>query len=267
VAADAALGLLEIVRVKRGRVELLGEHVRRLTKSARALGLPPPPTDPELRERVRATVARSSTRDGLLELRFARGEVEIEVVGGVSFGTDALAQGLALVTASFPRDEAALSAAHKTTDRRDFARARDDARRAGADEALLLNKAGRVACAAAANLFVLRDDGLVTPPVSEGALPGVMRAALLAAARSLGVPVREAPLTRADLAAAPDLLLTASAHGLLSVRSLDGALLEKPRRGSLQKGLVPRLRLRLHELCEQEELPEAPPHDDPPSTE
>jgi branched-subunit amino acid aminotransferase/4-amino-4-deoxychorismate lyase len=73
---------------------------------------------------------------------------------------------------------------------------------------------------------------------------------LLAAARSLGVPVREVPLTVGDLLAAPDLLLTASAHGLLSVRSLQGRDLAPPRAGSLSKGLVPRLRLRLHELGE-----------------
>jgi branched-chain amino acid aminotransferase len=255
VAAEAALGLREVVRVKRGRIELLGEHVRRLIASARSLGMAPPPQDPELRERVRAAVAKSATRDGLFELRWMSGALEIELVDGDPFGPDALAEGLALATASFARDAAAPTSAHKTTDRQDFLRARDEARRAGADEALLLNGAGRVAGAAAANLFVLRDDGLATPPVAEGALPGVMRAALLAAARSLGVPAREAPLSRADLLSAPDLLLTASAHGLLSVRSLDGAPLEKPRRGSLRKGLVPRLRLRLHELCDREELP------------
>ena len=263
MAVETAFSLREVVRVKRGRIELLGEHVRRLVASAETLGMTlgmtvgssPSAADPKLRAQLRAFVAKSATRDGLLELRVTQGEVEIELVDGDSFGPDALAEGLALVAASFPRDELALTSAHKTTDRREFERAREESKRAGADEALLLNRAGRVADAAAANFFVLRDDGLTTPPVSEGALPGVMRAALLAAAGSLGVPVREAPLTRADLVSAPDLLLTASAHGLLSVRALDGAPLEKPQRGSLRKGLVPRLRLRLHELCEREQLP------------
>jgi branched-chain amino acid aminotransferase len=238
-----------------------------LIASARALGLPPPPAAPELRQRVAAAVAARSLRDGLLELRFERGELELSLSDGVPFGTDELAEGLALATASFARDERALTSAHKTSDRREFERARDEARRAGADEALLLNRSGRAAGAAAANLFVLRADGLVTPPVSEGALPGVMRAALIVAARTLGVPVQEAPLSRDEIFEAPDLLLTASSHGLLSVRSLDGRPLERPRRGSLRKGLVPRLRLRLHELCELEDLPAAPPPGDRPPAE
>jgi branched-chain amino acid aminotransferase len=261
VAAD--VGLLEILRVKRGRIELLGEHARRLIASARSLGLPSPPADAELREQVRASVASRALRDALLVLRFEEGTLVTSLFDGDPFGRDELAEGLALTTASFARDERARTSRHKTTDRTDFEKARNEAQRAGADEALLLNRAGRVAGAAGANLFVLRDDGLTTPPVSEGALPGVMRAALFAAARSLGVPVREAPLTRDETLAAPDLLLTASAAGLLSVRSLDGRPLERPGRGSLRKGLVPRLRLRLHELCELEELPAAPPRGDP----
>lgn len=256
-------GLIEIVRVKRGRIELLGAHVRRLISSANALGMAPPPADAELRAKVRESVASHAIRDGLLVVRFEGGTLVTSLFDGDPFGRDELAEGLALTTASFPRDERALTSAHKTTDRTEFDRARQLALRAGADEALLLNRSGRVACAAGANLFALRDDGLTTPPLSEGALPGVMRAALMAAARSLGVPAREAPLTRDELLAAPDLLLTASAAGLLSVRSLDGRPLERPQRGSLRKGLVPRLRLRLHELCELEELPAAaPPHSD-----
>ena len=261
------LGLLEIVRVKRGRIELLGEHVRRLTASARTLGLPPPPADAELREKVRASVASDGLRDALLVVRFEEGTLVTSLFDGDPFGRDELAEGLALATAPFARDERAATSAHKTTERTEFERARQFALRAGADEALLLNRAGRVAGAAGANLFVLRDDGLTTPPVSEGALPGVMRAALLAAARSLGVPVFEAPLALEETRAAPDLLLTASAAGLLSVRSLDGRALARPLRGSTHKAIVPRLRLRLHELCELEELHAAPPEVDRPRRE
>jgi len=70
---------------------------------------------------------------------------------------------------------------------------------------LLLNGAGNLAEATAANLFVVIDSGAVTPPVDDGAMPGVMRAdvirVLSAAERTLGP---------ADLSSASEAFLTNS---------------------------------------------------------
>lgn len=256
--------LAEVVRVRRGRFARLDAHVRRMAASARELGFVADAAGADLEATLarcaRDLVEEHGLRETLVELRLARGSAaappapRAELVAGdpffEAFGPDALAAGLRLIVASAPRDAHDLRSRHKTSDRAAASAARDEALAAGADEALVLNGAGRVAGAAAANVFVLDDTGLRTPPIEEGALPGVTRAALLAAARSLGVPVREVPLTVGDLLAAPDLLLTSSAHGLLSVQKLLGRALAPPRAGSLRRGLVPHLRLRLHELGE-----------------
>src|SRR5262249_14745293 len=147
--------------------------------------------DAALARCVRARVEADRTREGLVELRLARGAAaRAELVTGDPFlepyGPDALAAGLALVVASSARDEFDLRSHHQRGARPAARAARAEAHAAGADEALLLNRAGRVACAAAANVFVLDDAGLRTPPVSEGSLPGVTRAALFDAAHSLG---------------------------------------------------------------------------------
>ena len=263
-APFAGFELAELVRVRRGRSARIDAHVRRMASSARELGFVGEAAGADLEAKlaqcVRELVETTRTREALVELRLARSvgaallAPRAALVTGdpflEPFGPDALAAGLRLIVASAPRDEHDPRSRHKTSDRAAAHAARDEALAAGADEALLLNGQGRVAGAAAANVFVLDDAGLRTPPIAEGALPGVTRAALLGAAQSLGVPVREVALTVGDLLAAPDLLLTASAHGLLSVRSLLGRELAPPRAGSLHKGLVPRLRLRLHELGE-----------------
>jgi branched-chain amino acid aminotransferase len=69
--------------------------------------------------------------------------------------------------------------------------ARLEAQERGADDALLLNTEGRLAESTIANLFVVLANGtIVTPPVTEGALPGVRRATLLA---ELGAEERPLP--------------------------------------------------------------------------
>ena len=100
--------------------------------------------------------------------------------------------------------------------------ARREAEERGADEALMLNTAGRLCCGTASNLFLVLGDRLATPPIAEGALPGITRAAILERAPRLGIAVEEKPLPAEALASARDLFVTNSLIGLRRVTSVDG---------------------------------------------
>lgn len=54
-----------------------------------------------------------------------------------------------------------------------------EARAAGADDALMLNNQGNLACATASNIFVMIDGRWLTPPLPDGAMDGIVRARLL----------------------------------------------------------------------------------------
>ncbi len=74
---------------------------------------------------------------------------------------------------------------------------------------LLLNDARNVAEAVQGNVFMLTGNRLVTPPVSEGCLNGVMRQQVLALARKMdGIEVVEEPISPFDLQKADELFLT-----------------------------------------------------------
>ncbi len=92
----------------------------------------------------------------------------------------------------------------------------------GADEALLLNTQGRIACACAANIFAVRGSRLETPPVSDGALPGTMRARVLALAPKLGLTPVETSLGMGDLAGADEVFLTNAVRRVMLVGICDG---------------------------------------------
>lgn len=91
--------------------------------------------------------------------------------------------------------------------------ARMEAIEAGADEAIMLNEYGRVACASSANVFVMTDRGIATPPPREGAMPGVVREIVLEETHKLGLAAEELEIEPAALASAP-LLLTNSVIGV-----------------------------------------------------
>ncbi len=99
--------------------------------------------------------------------------------------------------------------------------AREAAQR-GAEEAILLNNAGRVAGAARANVFAVLDGRLLTPPLSDGVLPGIARRVVLELAAALRDPdARKPRLSPADLAGAAEIFLTNSLFEIRSVGRLD----------------------------------------------
>ena len=106
---------------------------------------------------------------------------------------------------------------HKTTRRALWEGAFAEAAEAGLDEAVLLNREGFVTESARANVFLKRDGVFLTPPLSHGLLPGILRAALLANGSA-----REAPLRPEDLRAGL-LLLGSSLRGLRTARFMGGA--------------------------------------------
>jgi len=80
------------------------------------------------------------------------------------------------------------------------------------DEAILLNHYGRVADTTNANIFMVRHQRLITPPLSEGGVCGVMRKYLLRA--ELPFRVEERPLTISDLENADEIFLTNAIYGI-----------------------------------------------------
>ncbi len=96
----------------------------------------------------------------------------------------------------------------------------------GANDAIMLNNKGRIACATTSNIFIVQDGKLVTPPLSEGAQNGITRKLVLERLNGL-----EKPLTPEDLHNAEGIYLTNSLRGVVPVISLDGQPLPPPSLG------------------------------------
>ena len=106
--------------------------------------------------------------------------------------------------------------------------AKMEAVKAGYDEAIMLNEHGRVAEGSGENVFVVRDGVLVTPPTSEGVLPGITRAAILDLARDRDIPVEQTPLLRQDLYTADEAFFTGTAAEIVPIRSVDDRVIGPP---------------------------------------
>lgn len=140
-----------------------------------------------------------------------------------------------LIISSVRRNEGSPSSRLKSLAYLDNILARREATEAGADEAIMLNNRGEIACASAANLFWFEGETLVTPALDCGVLDGIMRAAVMARARGLGWIVRETSANPRALEQASSLFLTNSLTGVRIVAALDGTAMPRNR---LLDGLI-----------------------------
>lgn len=99
------------------------------------------------------------------------------------------------------------------------------ARASGFDDVLIVNEHGRLSEASRANVVILRDRLLVTPPTSEGALPGVTKKILRHIALSDGLRWETRPIEAAELERAESILLTSSSLGVVAARTIGDRLL------------------------------------------
>jgi branched-chain amino acid aminotransferase len=106
--------------------------------------------------------------------------------------------------------------------------ARMEANDHGYAEAILLNEAGNVCEGTGENIFVVRDEVIITPPLSDGILEGITRDTVIALAQDLDFDVIEASLTRADLYTADEVFFSGSAAEIVPIRSVDHREVGKP---------------------------------------
>jgi len=220
-------GLFETILFEGGVLQAWDAHLARLTRGCAVLGLPAPDLGAcELAALDAAGgLARAAVR---LTWSAGPGERGLDPPADpkprltVTAAPSALPVGPAtLVTAHVRRNDQSPTSRLKSLSYLDNVLARAEARAAGGDEALMLNTRGEIACAAAANVFWVRDGVVFTPALDCGVLDGVERAAVMAR-----LDVREVRAGPADLAGAA-IFLTNSLIGVRPVSHLDGV--ELPR--------------------------------------
>lgn len=219
-------GLFETMLALDGAVPHLTAHLDRMAAGCDVLNLP---FDRDQAERIVREAAPAEGRFAVrLTLTAGSGGRGLDRPAAPVirlFATAALSapvtSSATLIVANTRRNEGSPAARLKTLSYLDNVLARAEARAAGADEAVMLNNRGEVACAGAANLFWIEDGRLFTPRLDCGVLAGITRARLMALESVEEVAAGVEVLERADA-----IFLTNSLIGVRAVSSLDGRVFE-----------------------------------------
>ena len=238
-ALDAGLllgaGLFETLRTYAGRPFRLGAHLSRLRASGQALRVLVGESDEEIAAILDRLVAASGVGDARIRLTATRGPVSEEwdedagppatllvTAGPMTPYPEAFYEkGATVVVSDIHANETDPRTFHKTTNYLANLLALRDARRGRAAEALRFNTKNRLAEGAVSNVFVVTGGRLRTPPVEDGLLAGVTRAAVLEVADALDIPAAQESLTVHDLLDADEVFLTNSIMEVMPVARVE----------------------------------------------
>ncbi len=248
-------GIFEGIRAYNGRVFRLKEHIERLFYSAKAILLNIPASAEEVTKAVVETCRRNNIRDGYIRLVVTRGAGGlglnpnkcktpsiIIIADKIQVYPAAMYQrGMDIVTVATTRNlHSALNPAIKSLNYLNNILAKIEANNAGVQEAIMLNSEGFVAECTADNIFIVKGNQLLTPPLSCGALYGITRAVVMDLGKEKGLTMGEPSLTRYDLFNADECFLTGTGAELIPVVKIDGRIIGTGKPGSITQDLVNR---------------------------
>lgn len=236
-------GLFETLPVLSGTPLWLTDHTDRLMQSAGLLGLELDRSQCETAIAQALTcIKRAPGGNGILRLTITRGSggrgllppQDTSPTIMASLGPFPLSLPFAsasLVTSPIRRNETSPTSRIKSLGYQDNILATQQASQNQADDAVFLNSQGKVCCTTICNVFAIKDDHILTPPVEDGLLPGIMRQKLLNLLPMHGIEIRVQSLALEDLHSADGLFLTNSLRIIRPVTRLDNIVYtphEKP---------------------------------------
>lgn len=229
-------GIFEGIRLYKGCVFKLDEHLERLEKSAKAILLKLPWDRGELAEATCLACRANELEDGYIRMVVTRGcgtlglshlscrDPQLIIIADkiTLYPEEHYTQGLKIITSPTRRiNAAALPPMVKSLNYLNNILAKADANQAGCLEAIMLNDQGYVAECTGDNIFIRHGDTWFTPPTAAGALKGITRGAVLDLMEEMGMPCREINLTRYDIWTADEMFLTGTAAEVIPVVDVD----------------------------------------------
>jgi len=220
--------LFETLRVYGGRPFRLEAHLLRMERSAGVLGFSLRWDRSQMEEAVAAVLRVNALQHGRLRITLYRGEpgsdshLLVRASAGVPYREYQWEAGVSAVISPVRMDPSSLLAGHKTGNYLPHLLAREDARRRGAEEAILLNTNGKIAEGSASNLFLVLGGGMATPDPGSGILPGITRSVVMELACGMGIAMDERALSPEELLAADEAFLTNSLMEVMPLVAVDG---------------------------------------------
>lgn len=265
------VGLFETMAAHNGRIFRLDSHLERMANSASELGLARPLDTKRLGEAVTSTLSHNNLSQARIRLTVTAGTrsllnaeqntpskptVIVTATEPTTYDPAYFDQGITVVLAHPGANPFDPMAGHKTLNYWPRLRSLRQAAAHGAGEAIWLNVSNHLASGAVSNIFLVKNNALLTPfahgeevkdALPAPVLPGIVRQAVIEIAAEMDIPVHKQMLSVNDLLEADEVFLTNSSWYLLPVSAVEKKTIGQGGAGPLSTELRQRLLARTHE--------------------
>ena len=220
-------------------IQFLNEHVDRLYRSAEAYNLEIPFNKNVISNAIKEIVKVNKLKSAYIRplVFFGDGEmgllpkdipVRVAIAAwewGAYLGEDAGSQGVNVCISEWQRisPKSFKPLAKGVGGYMNSTLAKIDAVKEGFDDAIMLNDKGNVAEGSGQNIFMYKDNQLLTPPIETGALGGITRKTVLEIANYLEISVIEKDFTPTELLSSEEIFFTGTATEIVGVVSVDSS--------------------------------------------
>ncbi|MFN4227449.1 MAG: branched-chain-amino-acid transaminase [Candidatus Ratteibacteria bacterium] len=241
-------GVFEGLRSYNGKIFKLDEHINRLYKSAKAIFLEIPMGIEELKKTVIETVRKNNLKDSYIRVVVTRGVGDLGldprkckkptifiIASKIQLYPESFYEkGIDVITVATRRNfNESLNPAIKSLNYLNNILAKIEANNAGATEGLILNQFGYVSECTGENIFIVKGNDLITPPISAGVLEGITRKVVMDIGENIGLKIKEEDITRYDIYTSDECFLTGTAAEIVPVVVVDKRIIGNGKPGKI----------------------------------
>lgn len=212
------IGAFETIAVEEGTPQLLAWHLERLKKSLAFFQIDQSVEEQEVFAYLRDWPQSEEKQHGALKITVTA-QNKLFGLRKNTYTEEQYQKGFRLGFSEIRRNETSPVTYHKNLGIADNIMEKRNAKKCGLDEKIFLNQKGQISEGCTTNIFFIQENKLVTPPVSSGMLPGVMRRYILEEAGRRGVLLEEKELYPKDISKFDGCFVTNSLLGVMPAAS------------------------------------------------
>ncbi|OGI10778.1 MAG: hypothetical protein A3I68_08975 [Candidatus Melainabacteria bacterium RIFCSPLOWO2_02_FULL_35_15] len=213
-------GLFETIKCEQGIPIFFEIHYKRLTHSAKELGMPFPVEQEEMKKWIIDTLKANKLTSARIKIIISKRAEDKFNVLILASPLEKLSASYCLLSYTLSRDSKSVSFRHKTTSRADSYVAYKKALGEGCNDALYVNEKHELIECTRANIFLVMEDKIITPLLENGILSGITRSKIIEIAKKENITVEEKNVHGLYLNRAKDVFMTSAIIGIMPVSKI-----------------------------------------------
>jgi branched-chain amino acid aminotransferase len=243
------------MRAYNGRIFKLEEHLNRLFASANSIGFKMPYKKKILAGLIKEELTECHIKDAYVRVSVCAGQEgglprrnvgavpDIIIKKFVPYPLEYYENGVKVMTSAVRRDSSkSILPSVKSSNFLWGILAKIDGMNQEPFEVLMLNHEGHLTEGSVSNVFIVKDNLILTPPTYSGILKGITRGVVIDMAEKFRVKVLETPITRHDVYNADETFLTNTSMEIMPVVLVDNRVIGDGKPGSITKKLLDEFR-------------------------